>query len=81
MQSHEGSPDHDWAELVLAVRRPAVDGSGDKEIELRPISEDRPEAEQAVRKLPEFGVKQREKRAVRESSTSRFMARFKFSFM
>ena len=45
MQGPEGSPDHDWAELVLAVRRPAVDRAGDEKIVLRPIGEDRSEAE------------------------------------
>ena len=41
----ERASDHGGTELVLAVRRPAVDRAGDEEIELRPISEDRPEAE------------------------------------
>ncbi len=45
LQGHEGSPDHGGAELVLAVRRPAVDRPGDKKVVLRPIGEDRPEAE------------------------------------
>ena len=45
MQSHECVRDHGGTELVLAVRRPAVDGAGDQEVVLRPIGEDRPEAE------------------------------------
>src|SRR5258708_4881930 len=45
MHSREGAPDHDWTELVLAVGRPAVDGAGDQEVVLRPIGEDRAEAE------------------------------------
>src|ERR1700733_4920013 len=45
MQRHERASDHSGAELVLAVRRPAVDGAGDEKIVLRPIGEDRSEAE------------------------------------
>ena len=45
MQSREGSPDHGGAELVLAIRWSAVDRPGDEKIVLRPIGEDRPEAE------------------------------------
>ena len=45
MQGCEGSADHNGAELVLAVRRPTVDGASEEKIVLRPIGEDRPEAE------------------------------------
>src|ERR1700722_14121807 len=45
MHSREGSPDHDGTELVLALGRPAIDGAGDQEVVLRPIGEDRAEAE------------------------------------
>src|SRR5271156_3670729 len=45
LQRHERASNDSGAELVLAVRRPAVDGAGDQEVVLRPIGEDRPEAE------------------------------------
>src|SRR5580693_1185118 len=45
LQRHERASDHSGTELVLAVRRPAVDGPGDEKIVLRPIGEDRSEAE------------------------------------
>src|SRR5580698_564862 len=45
MQGREGAADHGRTELVLAIRRPAVDGTGDEEVVLRPVGEDRPKAE------------------------------------
>ena len=45
LQGRERAADHGRTELVLAIRRPAVDGAGDEEVVLRPIGEDRPEAE------------------------------------
>src|ERR1700730_15775548 len=45
LQRYERASDHGGAELVLAVRRPAVDGPGNEEVVLRPIGEDRSEAE------------------------------------
>jgi hypothetical protein len=45
LQRQERASNHSGAELVLAVRGPAVDRPGDQEVVLRPIGEDRPEAE------------------------------------
>jgi hypothetical protein len=45
LQDHERTPDQRGSELVLAIRRAAVDGAGDEKIILWPIGENRSEAE------------------------------------